>query len=405
MTELQRLLTAYDDYRAAGRACALATVVEVDGSAYRRPGARMLVTDDGQLTGAISGGCLEGDARQRARQALQRRQPTLVTYDTSDEDDPRHGLGPGCQGVVRILLEPLDFQDPDNPLELLRGFAQHPEPAVLATVFRCAAGQALADLGQRLLLMPDGQVRGSALDNLDLTAYIRRDADHARAQDQSLIREYPAPGGGTVRVFLEVLRPPLRLTVYGAGNDAQPLVRLAATLGWHVTVVDGRPRQAAPERFSEAAAVRVVPLADVPALPLTTDYAVLLTHNYAYDLAVLQCLLAAPTAYIGLLGPRQKAARLLEELTQAVPDAATQLRGRLYSPIGLNVGAETPEEIALSIVAEIQAVRQGRTGGMLTHSHEPIHARQADVSASDSETTMPLARYRHVVVSEPSCGV
>ena len=176
MTELQQLLLAYDAYRAAGRACALATVVEVEGSAYRRPGARMLVADDGQLTGAISGGCLEGDARQRARQALVRRQPALVTYDTSDEDDPRHGLGPGCQGVVRILLEPLDFQDADNPLELLRGFARHPEPAVLATVFRCAAGYAVADLSQRLLVLPSGQVRGSALDNFELTTPLRRDA-------------------------------------------------------------------------------------------------------------------------------------------------------------------------------------------------------------------------------------
>ncbi|OON66974.1 XdhC family protein [Hymenobacter sp. CRA2] len=407
MTELQRLLAAYDDYQAAGRACALATVVEVEGSAYRRPGARMLVTDDGHLTGAISGGCLEGDARQRARQALQRRQPALVTYDTSDEDDPRHGLGPGCQGVVRILLEPLDFQDPDNPLELLRGFARHPEPAVLATVFRCAAGQATADLGQRLLLMPDGQVRGSVLDNLDLTAQLRRDADQALQQDQSLIREYPAPNSSTVRVFLEVLRPPLRLTVYGAGNDAQPLVRLAASLGWHVTVIDGRPRQAAAERFPEAAAVQVVPLGEVPALPLSADYAVLLTHNYAYDLAVLQRLLGAPTSYIGLLGPRQKAARLLEELSQEVPDAEARLQGRLYSPIGLNLGGETPEEIALSIVAEIQAVRQGRPGGMLTRSNDPIHARPTHVAAPDSEAAGAgkQPRYRHVVVTEPSCGV
>ncbi|KUG08661.1 XdhC family protein [Solirubrum puertoriconensis] len=406
MTELQRLLAAYDDYLAAGRACALATVVEVEGSAYRRPGARMLVTDDGQLTGAISGGCLEGDARQRARQALQQQRPTLVTYDTSDEDDPRHGLGPGCQGVVRILLEPLDFTDPDNPLELLRGFALHPEPAVLGTVVRCAAGQAVADLGQRLLLMPDGQVRGSALDNLPLTAQLRRDAAQALGQDQSLIREYPAPAGGTVRVFLEVLRPPLRLTVYGAGNDAQPLVRLAASLGWQVSVVDGRPRQAAPERFPEAAEVRVVPLAEVPALPLSADYAVLLTHNYAYDLAVLQRLLEAPTNYIGLLGPRTKAARLLEELSQEVTDAETRLQGRLYSPVGLNLGAETPEEIALSIVAEIQAVRQGRPGGMLTHTTDPIHARPTNVASPDSEEASDSkARYRHVVVTEPSCGV
>jgi xanthine dehydrogenase accessory factor len=381
-------------------------VVEVEGSAYRRPGARMLVTADGELTGAISGGCLEGDACQRARQALQRGQPTLVTYDTSDEDDPRHGLGPGCQGIVHILLEPLDFQDPDNPLELLRGFARYPEPAVLATVFRCAAGHAVAGLGQRLLLLPDGQVRGAALANPALTTQLRRDADQALARQQSVIRAYPAPSGGTMRVFLEVLRPPLRLTVYGAGNDAQPLVRLAASLGWHVTVVDGRPRQAASARFPEAAAVQVVPLGEVAALPLTTDFAVLLTHNYVYDLAVLQRLLDAPTPYIGLLGPRTKAARLLAELSQEIPDAEARLQGRFYSPIGLNLGAETPEEIALSITGEIQAVRQHRDGGLLTHSQEPIHAVMAEPAVPAAESaTSGKPRYRHVVVTEPSCGV
>ena len=120
MTELQRLLLSYDQHRATKRPCALATVVEVLGSAYRRPGARMLVTEDGELTGAISGGCLEGDARQRARRAFFQGEPALVTYDTRDEDDPRHGLGPGCQGVVRILLEPLDFQDAHNLDQELR---------------------------------------------------------------------------------------------------------------------------------------------------------------------------------------------------------------------------------------------------------------------------------------------
>lgn len=405
MTELQRLLAAYDDYRAAGRACALATVVEVEGSAYRRPGARMLVTDDGQLTGAISGGCLEGDARQRARQALVRRQPTLVTYDTTDEEDPRHGLGPGCRGVVHILLEPLDFQDATNPLELLRSFVRHPETTVLATVFRCPS-QAVGGLGQRLLFTTDGQVSGPAPDSPDLAAQLRRFADHAFTTGQSMVCECLVAGGGTVRVFLELLRPALRLCVYGAGNDAQPLVRVAASLGWHVTVVDGRPRQAAAERFPEAAQVRVVSLREVPTLPLTADYAVLLTHNYAYDLAVLQRLLEAPTPYIGLLGARTKADRLLDELAQEIPNVEARLQGRLYSPVGLNLGAETPEEVALSIVAEVLAVRQGKPGNMLRHAQGPIHARSTEVAVADAKVSCGEKRpYHRLVTAEPSCGI
>ncbi|TGE03797.1 XdhC family protein [Hymenobacter fodinae] len=405
MTELQRLLAAYDGYRAAGRACALATVVEVEGSAYRRPGARMLVTDDGQLTGAISGGCLEGDARQRARQALMRRQPALVTYDTTDEDDPRHGLGPGCQGVVHILLEPLDFHESTNPLELLRGFVHHPEPAVLATVFRCAGNQFVSGLGQRLLFTAAGEVAGHSLDRPDLKSQLQDLAAQAFTTGQSLVGECRVAEGSTVRVFLEVLRPALRLCVYGAGNDAQPFVSLAAALGWHVTVIDGRPRQATAARFPQAAQVRVVPLGEVPRLPLTADFAVLLTHNYAYDRAVLQRLLDAPTPYIGLLGARTKADRLLEELGKEIPDLEAHLRGRLFSPVGLDLGAETPEEVALSIVAEVQAVRQGRPGNMLRQTSGPIHARPAVTDATVKAPRRDKMPYHRFVAAEPSCGL
>lgn len=369
MTELQRLFLAYDQHRAARRPCALATVVEVIGSAYRRPGARMLVTEDGELTGAISGGCLEGDARQRARRAIFRGEPALVTYDTRDEDDPRHGLGPGCQGVVRILLEPLDFANPDNPLELLRGFAQHPAPAVLATVFETDASGLKAAVGQRVLLSETGLVRGTPLLAAPLAEAAR--ATLAQRRPQTLTIETDA---GPVRASLEMLLPPLRLVIYGAGNDAQPLVHLAGSLGWHITVIDGRPNLATAARFPEAAVVYIVPVAELEtALPDPLAYHVLLSHNYAYDLAALQTLLASPAPYIGLLGPRLKAQRLLAELDTAPVALVEQLRTRLHSPIGLDLGSETPEEIALAIVAEIQAQHSGRQGRPLRERAGTVH--------------------------------
>jgi len=374
MTELQRLFLAYDQHCAASRPCALATVVEVIGSAYRRPGARMLVTEDGELTGAISGGCLEGDARQRARRAIFQGEPALVTYDTRDEDDPRHGLGPGCQGVVRILLEPLDFANPDNPLELLRGFAQHPTPAVLATVFETDASGLKAAVGQRVLLSETGLVRGTPLLAAPLAEAAR--ATLAQGQPQILTIETDA---GPVRASLEVLTPPLRLVVYGAGNDAQPLVHLAASLGWHITVVDGRPNLATTARFPEAAEVRVVPVRELEAAtPDPLAYHVLLSHNYAYDLAALQTLLDSPAPYVGLLGPRLKAQRLLDELDTAPTALVAQLRERLHSPIGLDLGSETPEEIALCIVAEIQAQRSQRQARPLRERAGTVHIPLAD---------------------------
>ncbi len=369
MTELQRLFLAYDQHRAARRPCALATVVEVIGSAYRRPGARMLVTEDGELTGAISGGCLEGDARQRARRAIFQGEPALVTYDTRDEDDPRHGLGPGCQGVVRILLEPLDFANPDNPLELLRGFARHPVPAVLATIFETDANGLKAAVGQRVLLTETGAVRGTPL----LAAPLAEAARATLAQGQPCILTLDTDAG-PVRASLEILRPPLRLVVYGAGNDAQPLVRLAASLGWHITVVDGRPNLTTTARFPEAAEVRIVPVRALEvATPDPLAYHVLLSHNYAYDLAALQTLLPSPAPYIGLLGPRLKAQRLLDELDAFPAALVQQLRERLHSPIGLDLGSETPEEIALAIVAEIQAQHSGRQGRPLRERAGTVH--------------------------------
>ena len=369
MTELQRLFLAYDQHRAASRPCALATVVEVLGSAYRRPGARMLVTEDGELTGAISGGCLEGDARQRARRAIFQGEPALVTYDTRDEDDPRHGLGPGCQGVVRILLEPLNFQDDTNPLEILRSFAQHPTPAVLATVFATDTTGLKAAVGQRLLLNESGVVRGTPLLAIPLAEAARA----TLAQGQSRVLDINTEAG-PVRALLEVLTPPLRLVVYGAGNDAQPLVRLAASLGWHITVVDGRPNLATTIRFPEAADVHIVPVRELETqVPDPLAYHVLLSHNYAYDLAALQTLLDSPAPYIGLLGPRLKAQRLLDELDTAPVHLVQQLRERLHSPIGLDLGSETPEEIALCIVAEIQAQRSGRQGRPLRERAGTVH--------------------------------
>lgn len=383
MTELQRILLAYDDHRAAGRPCALATVVDLAGSAYRRPGARMLVTADGQLTGAISGGCLEGDARRRARQCIQRQQPTVVTYDSTDpDDDLQFGSALGCQGIVQILLEPLDFADQRNPLELLRNWWEGvEEPAVVATVFHLdGPSTAPARMGERLLLTAGGAVQGSLTTESALYGSVLADARQALANNQPATRSYPAEAG-QVRVSLELLRPPVRLTIYGAGNDVQPVVRLATSLGWRVRVVDGRPGLAQASRFPEAESVRVVPVDQVRTLPQDASFALLMTHNYYYDLAALLLLLEAPTPYIGLLGPRKKYLRLLEELEGTTPDAAARLRERLHSPIGLNLGAETPEEIALSIVSEIQAVLSKRPAGFLRDSPHPIHPRIASDGA------------------------
>ncbi|QIL77729.1 XdhC family protein [Hymenobacter sp. HDW8] len=372
MSEIRRLLAAYDAYRAAGQACALATVVHVSGSAYRRPGARMLVTEDGQLTGAISGGCLEGDARRRARQAIVRRRPALVTYDSMDEEeDVEHGVSLGCQGVIQILLEPLDVDDPANPLEMLRVCAQQEQTAVLITAFSLTTNTEV-QVGERLLLLRDATSHGTLSFEADTAAQLLEHAHQTLQSGRSATADYDTVAG-TLRIFLEVIQPAVRVTVFGAGNDVQPLVRLAASLGWLVRVVDGRPGQATATRFPEAEEVCVVSFDQLSNLPPTQQFALLMTHNYHYDLAALRYLLPTATPYIGLLGPRKKADRLLAELEEEGLQPTQRLVPRLYSPVGLNIGAETAEEIALSIVAEMQAVLRGRAGGFLHQLDGPIH--------------------------------
>lgn len=374
MSELQRLLAAYDTKRKAGRPCALATVVEVNGSAYRRPGARMLVTGDGQLTGTISGGCLEGDARRRAGQVMLRGKPEVIVYDSTDvEDDLENGAQLGCQGQIYILLEPVDAANPNNPLELLRDTFHLHEPSILATVLK-SSNPAIAPAAERVLLSQNGQVKSGQINPDFLRGQLLPDMQEILSNGTSANRDYEY-AGTNIRVFLEMIKPAPRLTIYGAGNDAQPLVRLASNLGWRVTIIDGRPLQAATSRFPEAEAVQVARISDLETYVKPAGYAVLMSHNYHYDAAVLAQLSKHQNIkYIGILGPRKKTDRILNDLEQK-GIAASLLNSKIYSPVGLDIGGENADEIALSIMAELLAVRNGYTGGFLRDLDAPIHDR------------------------------
>jgi xanthine/CO dehydrogenase XdhC/CoxF family maturation factor len=353
MNELQRVVDALstDDGESV-----LATVVATEGSVYRRPGARMLVISDGRSIGSISGGCLEADVLERALR-LAPGECAVVTYDTQSRTDVVWGLGLGCDGVVTVLVErpcrrPAYFD-----------FVARGETGVLATVFR---GDDRTDAGARLTLV-DGGVTPHGRWDEDLVARVVGRAREVCETGRS--RTIDLDG---VSIFLELVEPPERLVVFGAGQDAVPLVRLASQLGRSVTVVDWRPAFAVPERFPEAdAVVRARPEAAGGRVRVDEHTSVVLvTHNYLADRELLEWLAGTPARYIGLLGPRRRAERLLADIGD-VP--ASALRGRLYAPAGLDVGADTPDEIALAIVAEIQAVRTGRRGGSLRERAGAIH--------------------------------
>jgi xanthine dehydrogenase accessory factor len=311
----------------------LATLVAVEGSSYRRPGARLLVLGDGTRLGSISGGCLEEDVVARAHRVRSSGTAETVVYDTTSENDLVWGVGLGCNGIVRVLIEKLPLRPPWVET-LAENFARR-QPTALAVVH---AGDDPAALGTRLA--PPGE--------------------SAAGPD----------------IFHDVIAPPVALTIFGAGDDAKPLCSWAKELGWVVTVADPRPASATRQRFPAADALVVAPAEQLVGrvAPGPDTLAVVMTHHYAHDVPLLRELLARPLRYIGLLGPRLRAERILAELAADGVEVTPEQRARLHAPVGLDLGADSPEQVALAVVAEMQAVLGGRDGRPLRDRTRPIHA-------------------------------
>ena len=353
-----------------GKTTVLTTVIEAQGSTYRRAGARMLLTSDGCSVGTISGGCLEADVALRAQKMMASGQPIVVTYDTTSDEDIVWGLGLGCNGLVRVLIEPITPQQTDYVEFLSRCYGDR-QLGVVATLVS-VTGSVQEKVGTRLML----QQNGSFISHLSpsVAASTVEDARAALERKLSSLKSYQLPTG-EVEVFIEVIQPPLSLLIFGAGHDALPVARFAKELGWNVTVVDSRQSTATHNRFTDADAIvlsRPENITDHISVGDRT-VAVVMTHNYLHDLELLKILLPSQVCYLGILGPKSRTERLLAELRQIGTQPTKDQMHRLYAPIGLDIGADTPEEIALSIIAGIQAVITGRLGNQLRERKGSIH--------------------------------
>lgn len=368
MKEIIDIVAAYEKAVSGQKKTALATVVLVEGSAYRRAGARMLITEDGQLTGAISGGCLEGDALRKARMVILQQEPLLVTYDTMDDDDAKLGVGLGCNGIIHILIEPINHKK-NNPIALLKAAIASRGYCVLVTLFSVEDRKA-AQPGSCLCLA-DGQTLSNGLEILAYKNELLEDAKNALDNQRSAITTYQG-----YTAFVECIKPLISLVIIGAGNDAIPLTRIAAVLGWNITVVDGRPNYASAERFPSAKKIVIAKpdqILDSIEINEWTAF-VLMTHNYNYEIAFLKELLPLQASYIGILGPRKKLERMLDELEENGTTVTERNLQTIHGPVGLDIGSETSEEIALSIIAEIKAVFSERNGKSLKFKSSVIHS-------------------------------
>ena len=376
MKEIRDIIKAFEEAQKLGKQTALATVVHVEGSSYRRPGARMLIEDDGQLTGAISGGCLEGDALRKALLVMQERRSRLVTYDTMDDDDAKFGVGLGCNGIIQVLIEPINDVDPNNPIQYLKAINEKRQKAALVTLFSLQDKKD-PQHGTCLLLKENGEM-------IDQTPVLKdillADAKDAMINQNSSFKNYISEDHN-LTAFIEVIKPPVSVIIIGAGNDVMPLVDMAEILGWETTVVDGRANYAKKERFVSACSVLVAKPEQVLEQIVIDEHTVflLMTHNYNYDMAMLRQLLQKDVAYIGMLGPKKKRERMLGELKDEGLSFTEQQLSVLHSPVGLDIGAETSEEIALSILAEIKAFFANKDVQSLRTIKEVIHPRSSTV--------------------------
>ena len=376
MKEIRDIIKAFDEAQKLGKQTALATVVHVEGSSYRRAGARMLIEDDGQLTGAISGGCLEGDALRKALLVMTEKRSRLVTYDTMDDDDAKFGVGLGCNGIIQVLIEPIDISNRDNPIQYLKKVNEKRQTAVLVTLFSLQDRKG-PQYGTCLLLKEDGELIQHVPVLKDV---LLADANEVLINQVSSFKNYTSDDHN-ITAFIEVIKPPVSIIIIGAGNDVMPVVNMADILGWETTVVDGRAKYAKQERFVSACQVLVSKPENVLEQIAIDEHTVflLMTHNYNYDMAMLKQLLGKNVAYIGMLGPKKKRERMLNELKEEGLNFSEQQLSVLHSPVGLDIGAETSEEIALSILAEIKAMFADKDVQSLRKIKEVIHPRSATI--------------------------
>jgi xanthine dehydrogenase accessory factor len=367
MSELQDVLREIEAGRARGDRMALATIVGVKGSTYRREGARLLVPENAKPIGTISGGCLEGDVREAAADVMREGTPRLLHFDLTADDEAVWGWGLGCNGVVDVFIEPAEGAF--GTAGALRRAVEEQRDLVAVTVITADGGPTPGD---RMLVHPEGTAEGS-LGAADLDERAVESALEALREERS--RMVSLPRG--VEVFVEVLRPPIRLLVCGAGHDAIPMVRFGSMLGWRVEVIDDREQFLKSRRFPEAARlVRTEPTEAATAAGADErSYVVVMSHNFLRDKDYLRSFLGSNAAYIGMLGPKARLERILEELRREGFEPDPDDLDLVHGPAGLDMGAEGPEEVAWAVVGEILALRNRRAGGFLKDRSGPIHDR------------------------------
>ena len=341
------LLKSFSKWRKLQEPLVLASVFETEGSTYSKAGARMIINSEGDFQGMLSGGCLEGDLAERARAVLDSGKAQTVSYDLGVNGEELWGLGVGCDGLMRIFLQPLLAEHDYAPFEAIARAYEGDQLEIAVTVLESE------DIEPGATLVTSGD-SAESFGLKDAEATVLLDEARAALAGQTSLTKSVQIGKTTATVLLAMVTPRVRLLMLGAGLDAEPVTRLAGELGWRVSVVDHRPAYIDNGHFDDAEEVICCAVEDMSGhVELSGfDAAIVMSHHLASDRQYLAQLSKSDISYVGLLGPKERRRRLLAELG----DAAAALDGRLHGPAGLDIGAVGPAAIALSIISEIYSV-------------------------------------------------
>ena len=372
MKEIKSIIAEYEKINPTNTGAALALVVRVEGSSYRRTGARMLVFDNGRWTGGISGGCLEGDALKRARLAINKSEASLITYDTSEDDPHQIGVGLGCNGIIDVLFCPIDFYNPNNPVELLKKcLKESRETHTLITITDIIGEYPEIKRGHCFKYIDESSLK--EFNNLELQSSVSQEIKSQIASNKSGIVHIPLEKQNQISLFIELLAPETHVVLMGHQYDVFPMCRLFKEIGWRVSIV------ANPLKLN----TKIIALADEIIQPsdfqnmLIDEFTaiILMSHDFKTDKINLPKALSTKPPYIGMLGPKVRAQKIWNELSEEGFTISHKDMERIHAPLGLDIGAITPEEIALSLAAGIRAAFAGRDGTFLKFRESPIHPR------------------------------
>lgn len=351
MKEIRQIAALLKNPENANQKYALATVVFVEGSSYRKPGARMLISEKGNSIGAISGGCLEEDVVRKAIFVIMKNEPQLLVYQTTDDEEATNAYRLGCNGTIYVLIEPVVPGQKNETIEALMEVAFQTEPSVLCTTFSVDK----LEPGQVALFQnKNTSIPESTSFSQGILPHVKAVFDNQRSAFEEL--EFD---GKRKNVFLEFIQPVITINIFGAGYDVLPLIEMVKILGWKINIITKRPKVLNIKGINQKAIPHPEDIFNTLNINNRSAF-VLMSHNYDYDKIILRELLDHEIPYIGMLGPKNKIGKFIREFKAEGITHSDEKFSKIHSPIGLDIGAESAEEIALAIVAQIKAVFSGK---------------------------------------------